>query len=142
MLEFYFKTRRKSTNRASVNSLPENVYCLVNHRIAVQDSVQAVKDHYVQLLQPWADERHFALDAFGLTTTPKGMSRKLAYENTMGALTLAAQYELDSSPVSDAEDVRFGWLAGTLRGVFGDDIVVAPELLTGKLPLLPTPLQG
>ena len=49
-----------------------------------------------------------------------------------GTLILEAQYELDSSPVSDAEDDRFGWLVGTLRGVFGDDVVVAPELLTGK----------
>jgi len=50
-----------------------------------------------------------------------------------GTLVLEAQYELDSSPVSDAEDDRFGWLVGTLRGVFGDDVVVAPELLTGEL---------
>jgi len=118
---------------ASVNSLPESVQVVVNHRIAVQDSVQAVKDHYLRLLQPWADQRRFKLDAFGSVLSPMRPMPRFRDDLEGGTLVLEAQYELDSSPVSDAEDDRFGWLVGTLRGVFGDDVVVAPELLTGEL---------
>jgi Gly-Xaa carboxypeptidase len=116
-----------------VNSLPENANILVNHRIAIQDSVQAVKDHYIDLLGPWTKERNFTLHAFG-TETPRenGVSTPLSSTSDCGDLTLSAHYELESSPVSSAEDARFGLLAGTIKGVFGDDVVVAPEMLTGK----------
>jgi Gly-Xaa carboxypeptidase len=120
------------TDNISVNSLPESVHVLVNHRIAIQDSVQAVKDHYIRLLEPWADQRRFKLNAFGSVFPPKRPMPRPRDDVEEGTLILEAQYELDSSPVSDAEDDRFGWLVGTLRGVFGDDVVVAPELLTGK----------
>lgn len=118
----------------SVNSLPENANILVNHRIAIQDSVQAVKDHYVQLLTPWAKERCFQLHAFG-TSSPRenGTSTPPDSTSDCGDVTLSAQYELESSPVSSAEDPRFALLAGTIKGVFGDDVVVAPEMLTGRL---------
>lgn len=125
------------TDSISVNSLPESVQVLVNHRIAVQDSVQAVKAHYLRLLQPWADQRRFRLNAFGSVLPPKRPMPRSEHDLEGGTLILEAQYELDSSPVSDAEDGRFGWLVGTLRGVFGDDVVVAPELLTGKSCQLP-----
>ncbi|ETI27772.1 hypothetical protein G647_00221 [Cladophialophora carrionii CBS 160.54] len=116
-----------------VNSLPENATVLVNHRIAIQDSVTAVKDHYVRLLDPWAKARSFKLHAFG-TESPAENATSTVLSNTSdsGDLTLTAHYELEPSPVSSAEDPRFALLAGTIKGVFGDDIVVAPEMLTGN----------
>ncbi|KIY00384.1 uncharacterized protein Z520_04069 [Fonsecaea multimorphosa CBS 102226] len=117
-----------------VNSLPENASILVNHRIAIQDSVQAVKDHYVHLLAPWAQERGFKLHAFGAKAPHENSISTRPGNSTTdcGDLTLSAHYELESSPVSSAEDARFRLLAGTIKGVFGDDVVVAPELLTGN----------
>ncbi|KIW96234.1 uncharacterized protein Z519_03302 [Cladophialophora bantiana CBS 173.52] len=117
-----------------VNSLPENASVLVNHRIAIQDSVQAVKDHYVHLLAPWAQEQGFKLQAFGAKAQQEDSTSTRPGNNTAdcGDLTLSAHYELESSPVSSAEDARFRLLAGTIKGVFGDDVVVAPELLTGN----------
>ncbi len=113
----------------TVNSLPENASILVNHRIAIQDSVQAVKDHYVQLLAPWVEERGFRFHAFG-TKTPHENGTCTPPTNTSdcGDLTLSAQYELESSPVSSAEDPRFALLASTIKGVFGNEVVVAPEV--------------
>ncbi len=121
-----------------MNSLPENVSVVVNHRIAIQDSVQAVKDHYVNLLTPWARKWRFNLHPFGAETRPAAGS--CAYQGVSargndvdsGDVTLSAQYELESSPVSNAEDSRFRLLAGAIKGVFGDDVVVAPDLLSGK----------
>lgn len=48
-------------------------------------------------------------------------------------ITLTTHDELEPSPVSDPEDVRFYWLAETIREVFGPDVIVAPVLLTGIL---------
>ncbi|OAP58229.1 hypothetical protein AYL99_07319 [Fonsecaea erecta] len=117
-----------------VNSLPENASILVNHRIAIQDSVQAVKDHYLHLLAPWAQERGFKLHAFGAKAQDGHNISMRPGSNTTecGDLTLSAHYELESSPVSSTEDARFRILAGTIKGVFGNDVVVAPELLTGN----------
>ncbi|KIW78846.1 hypothetical protein Z517_08685 [Fonsecaea pedrosoi CBS 271.37] len=117
-----------------VNSLPENASVLVNHRIAIQDSVQAVKGHYIDLLAPWAQERGFKLHAFGEKAQCENNKVTRPGNNTAdcGDLTLSAHYELESSPVSCAEDARFRLLAGTIKGVFGNDVVVAPELLTGN----------
>ncbi|OAG35252.1 hypothetical protein AYO21_10588 [Fonsecaea monophora] len=117
-----------------VNSLPENASVLVNHRIAIQDSVQAVKSHYIDLLAPWAQERGFKLYAFGKKAQFENNNVTRPGNNTAdcGDLTLSAHYELESSPVSCAEDARFRLLAGTIKGVFGNDVIVAPELLTGN----------
>ncbi|EXJ89211.1 hypothetical protein A1O3_02277 [Capronia epimyces CBS 606.96] len=115
-----------------VNSLPENVTALVNHRIAIQDSVQDVKDHYIQLLAPWAEKWNFNLDAFGERRQAKNIPCRSSAVTEGGTLTLTAQYELESSPVSEWEDPRFRWLASTIKGVFGDNVVVAPELLSGN----------
>ena len=123
-----------------MNSLPENVSVVVNHRIGVQDSVQAVKDHYIQLLTPWTKSWNFNLHAFGAQHRRNGTFASHSVTDS-GDLTLTAQYELEPSPVSDSEDARFRWLAGTIRGVFGDDVVVAPELLSGKSALTSDQVQ-
>ncbi|KAK6382227.1 Gly-Xaa carboxypeptidase [Exophiala oligosperma] len=117
-----------------VNSLPENATVLVNHRIAIQDSVHVVKDHYVSLLSPWARRWNFNLNAFGarMHKNHEDGATRTDGTNDCGDLTLVASYELDPSPVSDTDDACFRWLSGTIRGVFGENVVVAPELLSGN----------
>lgn len=112
---------------------------MVNHRIAVEDSVQSVKDHYVSLLETWARKRGFQFEAFGLSMGKRNLQPTSVIEanddgdgdGDSGTLTLSTQYELEPSPVTDAEDVRFEWIANTLSHVFGSDLVVAPVLLSG-----------
>ena len=132
MLYFIPDTNHEIMVSLTVNSLPENAIILVNHRIAIQDSVKAVKDHYVQLLDPWAKERSFRFCAFG-TESPHEDGNCTPPTNTLdsGDLTLSAHYELEPSPVSSAEDSGFALLAGTIKGVFGD-VVVAPMMLSGN----------
>jgi Gly-Xaa carboxypeptidase len=106
------------------NALPETAYALVNHRIATEESIQILKDHYIRILSPLANQWNFGLYAFGKDVNCNTTSS--------GTVTLASHDELEPSPVSDHQDVRFSWLAGTLRGVFGDEVYVAPVLLTGE----------
>jgi len=91
-----------------------------------------VKDYYTALLRPWAKKWHFNLDAFGVVERNRANSQTRSDDNNdCGDLALTAQYELEPSPISDTEDPGFSWLAGVIKGVFGEDVVVAPELLTG-----------
>lgn len=110
------------------NALPETAYALVNHRIAIEESIQILKDHYIRILSPLANQWNFGFHAFGkdinCNTIPSG------------TVTLASHDELEPSPVSEHQDARFSWLAGTLRGVFGEEVYVAPVLLTGGQILL------
>lgn len=95
---------------------------MVNHRIAVEESVQTVKDYYLRLLSPLAKKWNYGIQGFG----------QEAANNTKGTITLAGYSALEPSPASAMEDERFKWLAGTIRGVFGEEVIVAPVLLTGN----------
>ena len=96
----------------------------MNHRIAPQDSIRSLKEHYISILGPWAKSTNVSLRAFGSQITKPSASEV--------SLTLTSHYELEPSPVSDHEDSRFGWLADTLREVFGEKVIVAPTLLSGN----------
>ena len=109
--------------------LPETAYALINHRIAVEESTKYVKDAYIDFLEPVAKRQNLTLCLFD--------AENCQSEGTLGTITPFANGVLEPSPVSDPEDTRFGWLSGTLRGVFGSDVIVAPMLLTGPLFLMP-----
>lgn len=96
----------------------------MNHRIAVEDSIQVLKDYYIRILSPLTKKWDFNLVAFGNDIKTS--------HDPVGTVTLAAHDELEPSPVSNHRDVRFKWLAETLRAVFGKEVCVAPVLLTGK----------
>ncbi|KAH9206171.1 Gly-Xaa carboxypeptidase [Leptodontidium sp. 2 PMI_412] len=104
------------------NALPETAHIIVNHRIGVEESVQTVKDYYPRLLSPLAKKWDYGVQGFG----------QEAASNTKGTITLAGYSALEPSPTSNIEDERFKWLTGTIRGVFGEDVIVAPVLLTGN----------
>ncbi|KAG0647941.1 Carboxypeptidase [Hyphodiscus hymeniophilus] len=112
------------------NALPETAYAVVNHRIAVEDSIQVLKDYYIRILSPLTKKWGFSLIAFGNDINNSC--------DSVGTVTLAGHYELEPSPVSNHRDVRFTWLADTLQAVFGKDVCVAPVLLTGKFMFRPS----
>ncbi|KAH7346269.1 Gly-Xaa carboxypeptidase [Rhexocercosporidium sp. MPI-PUGE-AT-0058] len=104
------------------NVLPETAHIIVNHRIAVEESVQTVKDYYIRLLSPLAKKWDYGIQGFGQN----------AASNTRGTITLAGYSALEPSPTSDVEDKRFKWLVESIGHVFGKDVIVAPVLLTGN----------
>lgn len=111
------------------NALPESAYVLVNHRIAVEESVQVVKDHYERILAPLA--KKWGLESNSLD---EKFDSKVAavWKSDRMKITVTTYADLEPSPVSDLKDERFAWLAGTIRGVFGEDVVVAPVLEVGE----------
>jgi hypothetical protein len=75
-------------------------------------------------------QRNFSLHAF--EDASREGTDDTTSQSELGSVTLTGEYDLNPSPVSSAEDTRFGLLAATIKGVFGKDVIVAPEMLTGE----------
>ncbi|RDW71624.1 hypothetical protein BP6252_08187 [Coleophoma cylindrospora] len=109
---------------SKANNLPESAYILVNHRIAIDHSVATVKTHYADVISPIAARLNFSICGFDYDD--HGCNER------EGSIYLSARDELEPSPVTSSDNSQFNWLTGTLRGVFGDEVVVAPVLLSGN----------
>ncbi len=89
--------------------------------------MKLVKDHYVRILSPLAQDWKFELQGFGTEESVELKERKF-----QGTITLSSHDDLEPSPISSTLSPQFSWLTGTLRGVFGKEAVAAPVLLTGS----------
>jgi Gly-Xaa carboxypeptidase len=118
--------------RCLANTLPESTTVLVNHRIAVEESVQDVKTHYRRIIDPWAQNLGLKFQDVEVYEE-KFMKKEMVWKSSDAKLTLATLSELEPSPISSPLDPRFTWLAGALQSVFGVDVVVAPVLEGGEL---------
>ncbi|KAE8445136.1 hypothetical protein EG329_013738 [Mollisiaceae sp. DMI_Dod_QoI] len=96
------------------NALPESASVLVCHRIAVEESVQHVKDHYSRILEPFA--KKWGLELQNSHENEKDLTDAMIWKSDRMKITVTSDPGLEPSPASDISDERFGWLAGTLRG--------------------------
>ncbi|KAM0722682.1 hypothetical protein Q7P37_002123 [Cladosporium fusiforme] len=107
-----------------VNALPERTEVIVNHRINIGESPQTAFDHMTSLAKPLAKKYNLDLHAFdGTAEAPNSISLSKS-PNT-----------LDVAPVTPTNvDVVSPYviLAGSVRAVYGEDIVVAPGIMTGN----------
>jgi Gly-Xaa carboxypeptidase len=107
-----------------VNALPERTEVVVNHRINVGESPQTAFDHMTSLAAPLAKKYNLTLHAFdGTVEAPLSISLSKS-PNT-----------LDVAPVTPTNvDVvsPYAVLAGTVRAVYGEEIIVAPGIMTGN----------
>lgn len=126
-----FRSRFDLLIHMIANALPETTSVLVDHRIAVEESVQSVKDHYQRILDPLT--KKWGLEPQTYHSEKEYSAAAAVWTSDRMKITVATDRGLEPSPPSDPKDERFGWLAGTIRGVFGEDIVVAPILEIGKL---------
>ncbi|KIP07996.1 hypothetical protein PHLGIDRAFT_402333 [Phlebiopsis gigantea 11061_1 CR5-6] len=111
-----------------VNALPENVWALVNHRIAEHSSVSELQDRIISIVGPVAVMYNLTLRAFGknITTGDKGQL----------TLTDAFDTALEPAPTTPVRDSEpYGILAGTIvaalqssPGYDGSQIIVSPSL--------------
>jgi Gly-Xaa carboxypeptidase len=118
--------------RCLANALPESTTALVNHRIAVEESVQDVKTHYRRIIDPWAQNLGLKFQEIEVYEE-KFIKKGMVWKSSDAKLTLTTLSELEPSPISSPLDPRFTWLAGALQSVFGEDVIVAPVLEGGEL---------
>lgn len=113
----------------SVNALPESVYAIVNHRVAMESSIKEVEDHLIDLLTPLAKDIHSTFIAFNKKIfTPSESDNP---RSTTITLTTGPD-NLEPAPVSPEDSYAWGVLASTVKNVFGEDVVLAPSLMTGN----------
>ncbi|KAL2015631.1 hypothetical protein VTK56DRAFT_5071 [Thermocarpiscus australiensis] len=107
-----------------VNALPERATVVVNHRINVGETTQVVKDRLASIATATAKKYNLTLHAFDGKEEPSSI-----------ILESSTRHELEVAPVTPADaSVKgpFSVLAGTVRAVYGKDVVVTPGIMTGN----------
>lgn len=110
-----------------INALPEKVYAVVNHRIAVESRVADVRANLESLLEKKILSKFpFSLDAWGSISgnTSSSSVGKIILENF--------DLPLEPAPVSPFDTDSYKTFTGTIKQVMGEDIIVAPSLMTGN----------
>jgi Gly-Xaa carboxypeptidase len=110
-----------------INALPEKVYAVVNHRIAVESRVKDIQAKMQSLVsEKILSQFPMALHAWGdVTGNTSSTSR--------GIITLEHfDKPLEPAPVSPFDTDAYKTFTGTIKQVFGKDYVVAPSLMTGN----------
>lgn len=107
-----------------VNALPERTEVVVNHRINIGEAPQIAFDRISHLATPLAKKYNLTLHAFdGTTEAPLS----IALSKSPNTLAVAPVTPTDTDIVSP-----YAVLAGTVRAVYGSDVLVAPGIMTGN----------
>lgn len=109
-----------------INALPEKVYAVVNHRIAVESLVTDIQSNLESVITSEILPRFsLSLDAWGEISGNTSSS-------SAGRITLSDfDQALNPAPVSPTDNDTYKTFSGTIKQVFGD-VVVAPSLMTGN----------
>ncbi len=110
-----------------INALPEKVHAVVNHRIAVESTVKDIRTHLSTLVQDKIlSNFDLSLDAWGCVSgnTSSSASGQVFLEDF--------DEPLEPSPVSPYDADAYQVFSGTIKQVLGEDIIVAPTLMTGN----------
>ncbi|CZR67796.1 related to CPS1-Gly-X carboxypeptidase YSCS precursor [Phialocephala subalpina] len=110
-----------------INALPEKVYAVVNHRIAVESRVKDVRANLKSVIESKILPKFpLSLDAWGEVSGNTSAS-------SVGQIFLENFDEpLEPSPVSPFDTDAYKIFTGTIKQVMGEDVIVAPSLMTGN----------
>ncbi|RKO93851.1 hypothetical protein BDK51DRAFT_34546 [Blyttiomyces helicus] len=118
---------RKEIGGNKVNALPESAHIVINHRIALHQSVVDIESHLLQLILPIA-----AHHGLGVTSRRDGgQPHQLRAAQSAWAVEMEIVDTLDPaprSPTGKGSSAAWDALAGTVRRVYGESAVVAPWL--------------
>lgn len=110
------------------NALPESTRLVVNHRIAVETTVDEIIEHFTSRVLEVGKKYGISVKSFEL----------IIYEGDNGIFVLSnAVRGLDSAPISPSNDTVWKYLSGTIRHVFEDivfsnvtyPIITAPAIM-------------
>ncbi|VUC31669.1 unnamed protein product [Clonostachys rosea] len=120
-----------------VNALPESASILINHRVALHESVGYVNDHIRDIIQPIV-KKHGLLLADELSDTTPG-SPETNLTASPGVLHLRSLQNLAPSPLSPTDNDVWAAFGGTLRHVFesttsghNKSVVPVGNIMTGN----------
>lgn len=106
------------------NALPERVSATVNHRVNIGDTPEMVWQHLTALAKPIAEKYNLTLHAFDdVPEAPNSIS--LSHSDTV-------TYTAPVTPTDITKTSPYSIFAGTIRALYGTDIVVSPGYMTGN----------
>lgn len=108
-----------------INALPERVSAIVNHRVAVESTSDAVKEHLIGVVSQLLAKHQLSLDAWGTVLHNTSSSVGQVILEDFGQ-------SLEPAPVSPLTTEAYKVFSSTIKQVFGDDVVVAPSINTGN----------
>lgn len=108
-----------------VNALPEMATAVVNQRIDVAGSVDDMKRHITALLQSFVEGMGLEFIGFGDETAPGDREGGTVKVEVFGS-------PLDPAPSTPTSGNVWNTLVGTLKNVFGEELIVSPHLMTGN----------
>ncbi|KAI1100273.1 carboxypeptidase S [Jackrogersella minutella] len=105
------------------NALPERVRVLVNHRVNVGESPSYVKQKLTGLAEQLAGKYNLTVHAFNdEPETPRSITLNTAHILEIAPVT----------PTSVDGVTPYAVLSGTSRAVYGENLLVAPGIMTGN----------
>lgn len=110
-----------------INALPEKVHAVVNHRIAVESRIADVQSKLQSLIEDKILPKFsMSLDAWGKLSGNTSSAAR-------GQIILDNFDEgLEPSPVSPFDTEAYKTFTGTIKQVMGEEMMVAPSLMTGN----------
>ncbi|KAL1744323.1 hypothetical protein HDZ31DRAFT_38951 [Schizophyllum fasciatum] len=105
-----------------VNALPEHSEAIVDSRVGWDDTLAGVQARYAAVLAPVAARLNLTMDAFGARVGEGAAGRGRV---TMDLNVPSAGRE--HAPITPSEGAVWELVAGTVRHVWGEDVIVAPK---------------
>ncbi|KAL2817944.1 hypothetical protein BDW59DRAFT_182032 [Aspergillus cavernicola] len=112
-----------------VNALPESASVKINYRINVGETVEEIKQHVLKLATQTAKKYNLTVNDFSNNSSSTAIQTNFI---TLGILKEA----LRPSPITPTSITSlsspYAVLAGTTKAVFGEQVIVAPGIMTGN----------
>ena len=105
------------------NALPERTSLTVNHRVNVGETTDVVKNKLTRIAKHVGSKYNLTVHAF----SDEG--------ETPSSITLSTGHILEPAPITPTTIdplTPYAILSGTTRAMFGEDIVMAPGIMTGN----------
>lgn len=115
------------------NALPESTKLIVNHRIAIESSVDELKEHFVKRVIEVAKRHNLEVVAFGKTVLENKDNSGTFHVDISGS-------PLEAAPATPFGDNVWKYLSGVTRHIFEDlvfpgieyPIISSPAIMTGN----------
>ncbi|KFY26679.1 hypothetical protein V493_03950 [Pseudogymnoascus sp. VKM F-4281 (FW-2241)] len=126
-LRYYFRTSQsvgKINGGVKINAIPETVSALVNLRLAVENSIAQVEEHYESLIRPIAQKHEMVFEGF----------YSLYDSSVRRRISLFGVDALEPAPVSPVDAESFQILSGTIKNTLKPldqdaELIVTPYLM-------------
>lgn len=122
-----------------INALPESVNASIQHRIRFTSTIDETRQHYLDVLVPYAQQLNLSVNAFGQeyglgpnasaagTPGPSELTGGTGNPVPAGNLTIALTgRSMEPAPITSSEGASFNLVAGTIKTVWGNNTLVTP----------------